>query len=285
VTVKIRKKKLGSKEVRSIVITGYGTNCEMEMAHACRLAGSEVVDIVHITELINGEKRLDDYHFLNLPGGFLDGDDLGAAKAGANRIQYARVSGKGERLFDQILRFIQAKKLILGVCNGFQLMAKLGLVPNLERNDGQQEVTLTFNDSGRFEDRWVYLRINPDSPCLFTKGIKGVYLPVRHGEGKFIPKDEVVQRQLKKRGMIAIQYSNEAFHQPVMDYPFNPNGSVDAIAGICDETGRLMGMMPHPEAYHHRTNHPRWTREELPEEGMGLAFFRNAVQYIRNNLL
>ena len=273
------------KEVRSIVITGYGTNCEMEMAHACRLAGSEVVDIVHITELINGEKRLDDYHFLNLPGGFLDGDDLGAAKAGANRIQYAKVSGKGERLYDQILRFIQAKKLILGVCNGFQLMVKLGLIPNLEGNDGHQEVTLTFNDSGRFEDRWVYLRINPDSPCLFTRGIKGVYLPVRHGEGKFIPKDEVVQRQLKKREMIALQYSTETFHQPVMDYPSNPNGSVDAVAGICDETGRLMGMMPHPEAYHHRTNHPRWTREELPEEGMGLAFFRNGVQYIRNNLL
>lgn len=267
------------------MITGYGTNCEMEMAHACRLAGSEVVDIVHITELINGEKRLDDYHFLNLPGGFLDGDDLGAAKAGANRIQYARVSGKGERLYDQILRFIQAKKLILGVCNGFQLMVKLGLIPNLEEDDGHQEVTLTFNDSGRFEDRWVYLRINPNSPCLFTKGIKGVYLPVRHGEGKFIPKDEVVQRQLKKREMIALQYSDETFHQPVMDYPFNPNGSVGAVAGICDKTGRLMGMMPHPEAYHHRTNHPRWTREELPEEGMGLAFFRNAVQYIRNNLL
>jgi phosphoribosylformylglycinamidine synthase len=277
--------KLSSREVRSIVITGYGTNCEMEMAHACRLAGAEVVDIVHITELINGEKRLDDYHFLNLPGGFLDGDDLGAAKAGANRIQYARVSGKGERLYDQILRFIQAKKLILGVCNGFQLMVKLGLIPNLEGNDGHQEVTLTFNDSGRFEDRWVYLRINPNSPCLFTKGMKGVYLPVRHGEGKFIPKDEVVQRQLKKREMIALQYSNETFHQPAMDYPSNPNGSVDAVAGICDETGRLMGMMPHPEAYHHRTNHPRWTREELPEEGMGLAFFRNAVQYIRNNLL
>ena len=276
---------MGNKQVRSIVITGYGTNCEMEMAHACRLAGSEVVDIVHINELINGERRLDDYHFLNLPGGFLDGDDLGAAKAGANRIQYAKVPGKEERLYDQILRFIQSKKLILGVCNGFQLMVKLGLIPNLETSEGHQEVTLTFNDSGRFEDRWVYLKINPDSPCLFTKGIKGVYLPVRHGEGKFIPKDEAVQRELKKKDLIALQYSNETFLQPVMDYPLNPNGSVEAVAGICDETGRLMGMMPHPEAYHHRTNHPRWTREELPEEGMGLAFFRNAVQYIRNHLL
>ena len=107
------------KEVRSIVITGYGTNCEVEMAHACRLGGAEVADIVHINELISGEKRLEDYHFLNLPGGFLDGDDLGAAKAGANRIRYAKVSGKEERLYDQILRFIREGKLILGVCNGF----------------------------------------------------------------------------------------------------------------------------------------------------------------------
>lgn len=276
---------MSKKEVRSIVITGYGTNCEMEMAYACLLGGSEVVDIVHINELINGEKRLDDYHFLNLPGGFLDGDDLGAAKAGANRIQYAKISGKSERLYDQLLRFIQAGKLILGVCNGFQLMVKLGLIPNLDSHDAHQEVTLTFNDSGRFEDRWVYLIINQDSPCLFTKGMKGVYLPVRHGEGKFIPKDEAVQGELKKRGLVALQYSNEAFYEPVMEYPLNPNGSIDAVAGICDRTGRLLGMMPHPEAYLHRTNHPRWTREELPEEGMGVLFFRNAVGYIRNHLL
>jgi len=273
------------KEVRSIVITGYGTNCEMEMAHACRLAGSEVVDIVHINELIHGEKRLDDFHFLNLPGGFLDGDDLGAAKAGANRIKYARVSGQSERLYDQILRFIESGKLILGVCNGFQLMVKLGIIPNLEGDHGTQETTLSFNDSGRFEDRWVYLKINPNSPCLFTKGMKGVYLTVRHGEGKFIPKDETTRSELKKRELIALQYSDEAYEKPTMDYPLNPNGSIDAVAGICDETGRLLGMMPHPEAFLHRTNHPRWTREELPEEGMGVAFFRNAVQYIRNQLL
>jgi phosphoribosylformylglycinamidine (FGAM) synthase-like amidotransferase family enzyme len=272
------------KEVRSIVITGYGTNCEMEMAHACRLAGSEVVDIIHINELINGERRLDDYHFLNLPGGFLDGDDLGAAKAGANRIRYASVFGKSERLYDQILHFIESGKLILGVCNGFQLMVKLGLIPHLEGNHGNQEVTLTFNDSGRFEDRWVYLKVNPKSPCIYTKGMQGVYLPVRHGEGKFIPKDEAVQGALKREELIALQYSDETYHEPLMDYPLNPNGSINAVAGVCDRAGRLLGMMPHPEAYLHRTNHPRWTREELPEEGMGVAFFRNAVQYIRTHL-
>jgi len=258
----------------------------MEMAHGCRLAGAEVVDIVHMSELLNGKKRLDDYHFLNLPGGFLDGDDLGAAKAAANRIRYARVAGEGEGFYDQILRFIKAEKLILGVCNGFQLMVKLGLIPNLERgNEPQQEVTLTVNDSGRFEDRWVYLKVNPRSPSVFTKGLTGVYLPVRHGEGKFIPRDEAVQDELKEKELIALQYSDETFGASRMDYPLNPNGAVDAVGGICDETGRLMGMMPHPEAYLHRTNHPRWTREELPEEGMGVAFFKNAVEYIRNHLI
>ena len=276
---------MAKQAVHCIVVTGYGTNCEVEMAHGCRLGGAEVVDIVHISELIHGRRRLDDYHFLNLPGGFLDGDDLGAAKAGANRIQYAKVSGTGERLFDQILRFIEAGKLILGVCNGFQLMVKLGLIPNLDGKGPNQEVTLTFNDSGRFEDRWVYLKANPHTPCVFTRGMKGVYLPVRHGEGKFIPKDSGVNEALREKRLVVLQYSEPGYREPVLDYPLNPNGSVDAIAGICDETGRLMGMMPHPEAYLHRTNHPRWTREELPEEGMGLAFFRNAVEHIRNHLL
>ena len=273
-------------EVRSIVVTGYGTNCEMEMAHGCRLGGSEIVDIVHMSELLNGKRWLDDYHFLNLPGGFLDGDDLGSAKAAANRIRYASVAGSGERFYDQILRFIQAGKLILGVCNGFQLMVKLGLLPNLEgKKEPEQEATLTNNDSGRFEDRWVYLKVNPRSRSIFTKGLKGVYLPVRHGEGKFIPRDEMVQNTLRERELITLQYSDETFKEPCMDYPCNPNGAMEAIAGICDSTGRLMGMMPHPEAYLHRTNHPRWTREPLPEEGMGVVFFKNAVDYIRSHLI
>jgi phosphoribosylformylglycinamidine synthase subunit PurQ / glutaminase len=276
---------MAKKEVRSIVITGYGTNCETEMAHGCRLGGSDLVDIVHMSELLHGRKRLDDYHFLNLPGGFLDGDDLGAAKAAANRIRYANVSGTKEKFYDQILRFIEAGKLILGVCNGFQLMVKLGLLPHLQGKEIRQEVTLTFNDSGRFEDRWVYLKPNPKAPCVFTQGLRGAYLPVRHGEGKFIPADETIQRELERRELITLQYSDPEYGRPVMEYPLNPNGAIEAIAGICDETGRLFGMMPHPEAYLHRTNHPRWTREELPDEGMGVLFFRNAVQYVRNHLL
>lgn len=271
-----------AKQVRAMVITGYGTNCEVEMAHACRLAGADGVDIVHTSELIYGEKSLDDYDFLNLPGGFLDGDDLGSAKAGAHRIRHARVKTTGEFLFDQFRRFITAGKLILGVCNGFQLMVKLGLLPGFDGDYTTQSCTLTFNDSGRFEDRWVYLKVNPASPCIFTRGIDGLYLPVRHGEGKFIPGGEDTRRRLHEENHIVVQYSDPTYTAATMDYPENPNGSVDAVAGICDPTGRLFGLMPHPEAYLHRTNHPRWTRETLPEEGMGLILFKNAVAYLRS---
>jgi phosphoribosylformylglycinamidine synthase I len=270
--------------VRSIVLTGYGINCEREMAHACRLAGSDVADIVHMSELIHGKRRLDDYHFLNLPGGFLDGDDLGAARAAAVRLRYTRVTTTGERLYDQILRFIQAGKLILGVCNGCQLMVKSGMLPGFDGDYEAQRVTITFNDSGRFEDRWVYLLINQESPCVFTRGLENIYLPVRHGEGKFIPGANGTLERLKRGGQIVAQYTDKDRQRPTMEYPFNPNGSVEAVAGICDETGRLMGLMPHPEAYTHRTNHPRWTREKLPEEGLGVALFRNAVEYIRAHL-
>jgi phosphoribosylformylglycinamidine synthase len=254
----------------------------METAHACRLAGSDEVDIIHISELLYGEKRLDDYHFLNLPGGFLDGDDLGSAKAGANRFLCAGIKSNAEKLADQLFRFIREGKLILGVCNGFQLMVKLGILPAFDGDYIDQSATLTFNDSGRFEDRWVYLKISDDSPCVFTRGIEKMYLPVRHGEGKFIAKSRNVLRRLKEQKQIVAQYSDSGFQSAAMEYPWNPNGSVEAIAGICNETGRLFGLMPNPEAYHHRTNHPRWTREELPEEGIGVAIFRNAVEFIRS---
>ena len=271
-----------SKKVKAIVMTGNGTNCEMEMAHACRLAGADEVDIVHLSALLYGEKTLDHYHFLNLPGGFLDGDDLGSAKAGANRILHVSVAGGEERLFDQFLRFIGEGKLILGVCNGFQLLVKLGMLPGFDGYYNRQTVTLTYNDSGRFEDRWVHLRVDPASPCVFTQGLRGLYLPVRHGEGKFIARDETVLERLHRERLVAVQYSDKNYREATPEYPANPNGAVDSIAGICDATGRIFGLMPHPEAYLHRTNHPRWTREELPEEGMGLALFRNAAAFLRS---
>ncbi len=270
------------RKVKAIILTGNGTNCEMEMAQACKLGGADVVDIVHLSELLYGEKSLDDYSFLNLPGGFLDGDDMGSAKAGANRFLCARVLGSGDFLLDQLLKFIHGGKLILGVCNGFQLMIKLGLLPALESNFTKQSATLTYNDSGRFEDRWVYLKANAQSPCIYTRGIDISYLPVRHGEGKFIPRNSSTLKKIEKKNLCAFRYCGPD-GLPLMDYPDNPNGSISSIAGICNESGRLFGLMPHPEAYLYRVNHPRWTREKLPREGLGLAVFRNAVNFIRGN--
>ena len=273
-----------AKTVKAIVITGNGTNCEREVASACELAGASC-DIVHIAELLTGRTSLDDYHFLNLAGGFLDGDDLGSAKAGANRLKSAAVRNSDDSLADQVQRFIADGKLVMGVCNGFQLMTKMGLLPAIDGDYRTQTATLTYNDGGRFEDRWCYLKVDKQSPCIFTRGLDGVYLPVRHGEGKFVVENEGVLEQIETHHLAALKYSDADYTRPVMEYPLNPNGSVAAIAGVCDETGRLFGLMPHPEAYTHRTHHPRWTRDEtLPEEGMGLWLYQNAVNYIRENL-
>jgi phosphoribosylformylglycinamidine synthase len=271
--------------VKALVIAGNGTNCEREVASACRLAGADC-DIVHIAELLAGRKRLDDYHFLNLAGGFLDGDDLGSAKAGANRLQHARIVGSNETLAAQLQRFIAAGKLVMGVCNGFQLMAKMGLLPSLGSDYCVQSATLTFNDCGHFEDRWCEMAADPASPCIFTRGLDRLYLPVRHGEGKFVPATDEVLAIIENRHLSALRYCDPATGRPTMAYPANPNGSIAAIAGLCDESGRLFGLMPHPEAYVHRTHHPRWTRQsDLPEEGMGLWLYRNAVEFIQEELL
>jgi phosphoribosylformylglycinamidine synthase I len=271
---------------KAIIITGNGTNCEMEAAHACKLAGFDEAAVVHISDILSGDVSLDNFHFLNLTGGFLDGDDLGSAKAQANRFKYARMAGSSEHFLEQLMRFIADGKLILGVCNGFQLMVKMGLLPALGGEYLQQVATLTFNDCGRFQDRWVYLKNNPASPSIFTKGIdKGIYLPIRHGEGKFYVDSSEILDRIESRNLAVFKYSDSDYEGPVMEFPLNPNGSLNAIAGICDETGRLMGLMPHPEAFVHRTNHPRWTREQLPEEGDGLILFKNAVEYVRKNLL
>lgn len=272
------------KVVRALVLTGNGINCEREMAHACGLAGARA-DVVHMAEVFAGRVGLDAYHFLNLPGGFSDGDDLGSAKACAVRFKYSPVGARGGgRFLEHLLRFVADGKLVLGVCNGFQLLVKLGLLPALDGAYGRQTASLTHNDSGRFEDRWVNLAVNPASPCVFTRGLETLCSPVRHGEGKFVPGDEALLRRLEAENLVALRYADAA-GRPAAAYPDNPNGSIAAVAGLCDPTGRVFGLMPHPEAYLHRTNHPRWTRESLPEEGEGVRIFRNAVEFLRGNVL
>lgn len=271
-------------KTRSIVITGNGTNCEMEAAHACRAGGFDEAVIAHISELLSGEVRLDDFHFLNLTGGFLDGDDLGSAKAQANRLKNATISGTEEKLVEQFSRFIRDGKLILGVCNGFQLMVKMGMLPGFDNNYLNQTATLTYNDCGRFQDRWCYLKADPESACVFTRGIdKGIYLPIRHGEGKFLCDTPATLDRIEAGHLAVFKYSDSSYSAPTMAFPENPNGSTNAIAGICDTTGRLMGLMPHPEAFVHYTQHPRWTREKLPEQGDGLRLYQNAAEYVRRH--
>ncbi len=255
--------------VKVLVLTGYGINCDIETAHAFSLAGA-MAERVHLNDLLHGLKNLSDYEILALPGGFSFGDDIASGKVLANMIKY--------HLYEQIQTFIDSEKLIIGICNGFQAMVKMGMLPGFEGDYQTQKVTLTFNDSGRFEDRWVHLKANPRTNCVFARGIDTIYLPVRHGEGKFVPGSTEVMKRLKNRNHIVFQYIDSSGNH--RGYPFNPNGSIEDIAGICDETGRIFGMMPHPEAFLHRTNHPRWTREYLPENGAGVAIFRNAVDYI-----
>lgn len=248
------------------------------MAHACRLAGA-IPEIAHLSDILNGKVRIGDFHFLNLPGGFLDGDDLGSAQVESVRLRHAKIQTTGKTLFEEIVEFYERGMIILGVCNGFQALVKSGLLPGSPF--GKRRVSLIFNDSAKFEDRWVRITADPLSPCIFTKGIDHIYLPVRHGEGKFICDADSTLTEVRNNHLASLKYADASF-SPTMDYPQNPNGSAEAIAGICDSTGRIFGLMPHPEAFTHPTNHPNWTRlKNLPLKGEGMAIFDNAVQYLK----
>lgn len=264
---------------KALVITGYGTNCEKESAYAVRQAGAEEATIVHFSDLVAGRTPLTDYNFLFFPGGFLDGDDLGAAQAAAIRWRYARTR-EGDALLDQLKGFFEAGGVILGVCNGFQLLVKLGLLPGLDGRYFERQVTLSNNDSARFEDRWVTVKADPASPCVFTKGLDCLDLPIRHGEGKIIAENEDALRRLEAERLIALRYVRPDTREPTQEYPYNPNGSPLAIAGLTDPSGRILGLMPHPEAFNHPTNHPAWTRGATGR--LGLDILRGGVDYLHS---
>ena len=251
-------------QLKALVLSGYGINCEAESKHCIEKVGG-AADIVHINKLIESPGLLENYSMLFIPGGFSFGDDLGSGKVFANKMKF--------RLTDQLLDFVRQDKLVLGICNGFQVLVKMGLLPE---PDLEQRVTITANDSGHFEDRWVALKANAESPCVFTKGIGLMLLPVRHGEGKFIAKDDVVLGALKKNNQIVLQYVDEK--GGLAGYPYNPNGSQLNIAGICDRSGRVFGMMPHPEAFNIIQNCPYWTTG-LIKEAQGMRIFENAKKY------
>jgi phosphoribosylformylglycinamidine synthase len=260
---------------RVAVLLAAGINCDRETEYGFNLAGGEAKRI-HINDLINKRENLSGYHVLVIPGGFSFGDDIASGKVLANKIKY--------KLGDQIQNFINDKKLILGICNGFQVMVKLGLLPAIDGDYKTQTVSLVHNNSGKFEDRWVYLKSNQNSNCVFTKNIdRLLYLPVRHGEGKFVVKGRDVLDSLKKNNKIVFQYVDA--NGQLGDYPINPNGSVEHIAGICDESGLIFGLMPHPEGYINKNQHPNWTRKINLAVPDGLLIFKNAIEYARENLL
>ncbi|MDD5566382.1 MAG: phosphoribosylformylglycinamidine synthase I [Candidatus Omnitrophica bacterium] len=253
------------------VLRTAGTNCDQETAFAFLKAGA-FAELVHVNSLVSGYKALSEYQILAIPGGFTYGDDVAAGKILANEFKY--------KLKAALLDFVREGKLIIGICNGFQVLAKSGLLPgNAELT---QEASLTLNDSAKFEDRWVYLRCaasgRKKAKCVWTKGMPEViYLPVAHGEGKFVVRDKTVLERLKRNNQIVVEYCDEK-GKPA-GYPYNPNGSTQGIAGICDETGRVFGLMPHPERHIHFLQHPRWLRTQNRQEGSGLQIFKNGVEY------
>ena len=253
-----------------LILRTAGTNCDYETRYAFEKAGAKV-DAVHINILLANKNLLKDYQILTLPGGFTYGDDVSAGKILSNQIKY--------NLEEDIKTFIHEKKLILGICNGFQALTKAGLLPAIDKQ--HQEATLTFNDSNKFEDRWVYLKICSNKSIFVKDGeISKIYLPVAHGEGKFVTQDESILNKITMNHQIVFKYVNEQGEET--GYPWNPNGAARNIAGICDPTGQILGMMPHPERHVEPTQHPRWTRNGLKEWGEGFIIFKNAVSYVKS---
>jgi phosphoribosylformylglycinamidine synthase len=260
-----------------LVLTGYGINCDEESKFAFEKAGAKA-DIVHINDLINGEKQLKDYEILCFPGGFSYGDDTGSGNAFANKIR--------NHMWGKIEDFVNDDKLAIGVCNGFQVMVNLGLLPGFKGEYGQRKAALLHNNTARYNCRWVDLKFTDHSP--WTKDIGEISLPMAHGEGRFYAEPDVLLRLYSEK-MIAAQYVKGMMHRNE-GLPYNPNGSLEDIASITDSSGRLIGMMPHPERAIAFTQRPDWTaiKEQykrlgttMPKEGKGLKLFRNAVEYFR----
>lgn len=265
-------------QVKTLIITGYGTNGEQECAYAAQEGGSQQTTIAYFSDLVAGKIAMHDYNFLIFPGGFLDGDDLGAAHTAAHRWRWTQTKD-GQSVLEALGNFFKAGNLILGIGNGFQLLVRLGLLPALNQAYFEPQVSLAHNQSAKFEDRWVTLKVNTQSPSIFTKGLDYLYLPVRHGLGQLIPRQEQVLADLEEQNLIALQYVHPQTLEPTLDYPANPNGSPLAIAGLSDPTGRILGLMPHPEAYTDVTNHPRWTRGDSAP--LGTILFQKGVEYLQ----
>jgi phosphoribosylformylglycinamidine synthase I len=263
-----------SKTIRVMVLRAAGTNCDEETAFAWSTVGA-AAERIHINQVIARPAMLRDYQILTIPGGFSYGDDVAAGRILANQVVH--------HLADELRTFVDTGKLVLGICNGFQILAKAGLLPGpmngtSPSSGARQPVTVTYNDSARYEDRWVHLRVDADR-CVFLERGAILALPVAHGEGKVVTSDEATLTALRDGGYVAIRYVDENGRPG--PFPINPNGSQDDIAGLTDRTGRVFGMMPHPERHLHRTQHPQWTRRPADAEPDGQMIFRRAVAYLK----
>ncbi|MCU0666443.1 MAG: phosphoribosylformylglycinamidine synthase I [Candidatus Omnitrophica bacterium] len=262
------------KKVLTCVLRTAGTNCDKETAFAFKKAGASV-ELVHINQFACGKVKLGKYKILALPGGFSYGDDVAAGKILANELKY--------KLRDSLREFVRQNKLVIGICNGFQVLVKAGLLPG--NKEFKQEVSLILNDSGKFEDRWVYLKSKKEKvksqKCVWTKDLPEViYLPVAHAEGKFVVKSPSLLKRLKENGQIVLRYSDS--YGNLTGYPDNPNGSQDHIAGICDESGCVFGLMPHPERHIDFLQHPNHKKSGNKSKfAEGMQIFVNAVGHAR----
>lgn len=267
---------------RILILRAPGTNCDVETAYAFELAGG-ATERWHINRVLEEPHSLEDFQILCIAGGFSYGDDIAAGRILGNQIQH--------HLSESLAAFREAGKLIIGICNGFQVLLKTNLLAAAAAHG--PTATLTLNDSGHFEARWVRLAVDPGK-CVFLQGIQEMELPVAHGEGKFVAHDEATFQRMANNGQFVIRYSSPADSDqqsairnpqsaiaPTVPYPANPNGAQGDLAGICDESGRVLGLMPHPERFVDWTQHPRWTREPARPIGEGLRVFQNAVQYFK----
>jgi phosphoribosylformylglycinamidine synthase len=264
---------------QALILRTAGTNCDGETAHAFEQAGAGSV-FLHLNRLLENPRQLSDFQLLAIPGGFSYGDDIAAGRIFANQLIH--------HLRDALAEFIAAGKPIIGICNGFQVLVKANLLPGGTGSasiGGEQTCTLTNNDSGRFTDRWVSLA-RRSNKCIWTADLQETLeLPIAHGEGKFVPRDENVRKSLWENDQVALVYVRPDGSPANGQFPDNPNGSTDDIAGVCDASGLVFGLMPHPERYTSPLGHPAWTRQHrLPAEGVGLAMFRNAVRHAREGV-
>lgn len=270
---------------RVCVLRAPGTNCDIETAHAFDLAGG-TSDRVHLFRLLEDPSLLAQYQILCIPGGFSYGDDIGAGVIFSRQLR--------GQLNDAMREFLNADKLVLGICNGFQTILKAGLLMRRGIEDTSEapyedKVTLTWNNSGRYTDRWVRLKVTSTN-SVFLKGIDEMEVPIAHAEGRIAVVNDSVLQSLRDAQQISLCYWNDDANAlaaksgdptsiGILPEPANPNGAIANIAGLSDSTGRVLGLMPHPERYLFATQHPQWTRLGLKGDGEGLQLFRNAVEY------